>query len=344
MADTNATANPVLIEASRGSLCESRHRGAIAVARPNGDVVLALGDIHRPIYPRSAIKALQAIPLIETGAADAFGFGPTEIALACASHSGSERHAEVAASMLARAGLGGDDLECGPQVPIGEPAAVDFHRARRAPTPLHNNCSGKHSGMLATCRHCGDQTRGYTRLEHPHQQRILGVLRDFTGEALGADVTGVDGCSAPNWAIPLAKLASAFAALGVGEGAARPRRATVERIVAACFAAPDMVAGEGRFCTRVMRALPGLAFVKTGAEGVFCGALPTLGLGLAVKIDDGASRASEAATAAVLARLLPEAQSFGEPTTLRNWRGTEVGSLGPSEALRRAVDGARFGA
>jgi L-asparaginase II len=338
--------NPILIETTRGRLVESRHRGALAVARSNGETVIALGDILSPIYPRSAIKAFQAIPLIETGAADAYGFGPTEIALSCASHSGSESHVTVARGMLAKAGLGGDDLECGPQEPIGEAAAADFHRSRLTPTALHNNCSGKHSGMLAACRHCGDRTLGYTALDHPHQQRILKVLRDFTGEALGPDVTGVDGCSAPNWAIPLGKLAAAFAALGTGEGAAKMRRATTERIVAAGFAAPEMVAGDGRFCTRAMRALPGLAFVKTGAEGVFCGALPTLGLGFAVKIDDGATRASEAVTVAVLARLLPKAEAagFGGPQALRNWRGSEVGSLGPSDDLVRVLDRARLGA
>lgn len=338
--------NPILIEATRGCVVESRHRGAVAVVRSNGETVIALGDIRNPVYPRSAIKAFQAIPLIETGAADAFGFGPTEIALACASHSGSEGHVAVAGRMLSSAGLGGEDLECGPQVPIGDSAAADFHRAKLAPTALHNNCSGKHSGMLATCRHCGDRTLGYTALDHPHQQRILKVLRDFTGEALGPDVTGVDGCSAPNWAIPLGKLASAFAALGTGEGAAKTRRATAERILEAGFAAPEMVAGEGRFCTRAMRALPGLAFVKTGAEGVFCGALPTLGLGFAVKIDDGATRASEAVTAALLARLLPQAVAagFGRPQTLRNWRGTEVGSLGPSDDLSRVLERARTAA
>lgn len=335
-------ANPVLIEVRRGSLVESRHLGAIALARPNGELVLALGDVRRPIYPRSAIKALQAIPLLETGAADAFEFGTEEIALACSSHSGTDRHVAIAGRMLARAGLGDGDLECGPQIPIGETAAVDLHRRQLTPTRAHNNCSGKHAGMLATCRHCKDRLGGYTALDHPHQQRILAVLREFTGEALGADVTGIDGCSAPNWAMPLAAMATAFAQLGSGEGAARTRRAATERIVAAGLAEPELIAGPGRFCTRFMADVPGVAFIKTGAEGVYCGALPGLGLGFALKADDGAGRAAEAASAQLLSRLVKGAEGYAKPTALRNWAGIEVGSIGPAAALSKALDAVRL--
>ena len=337
-----AEPNPVLVDVVRGALVESQHRGALAVVRPTGELVLELGDIRRPVYPRSAVKAFQAIPLIETGAADALGFGAAEIALACASHSGTERHVELATRMLDRAGLADNDLECGPQVPLGEAAAVDFHRGRQTARRAHNNCSGKHSGMLAACRHCNDPTRGYTALAHPHQQRILRVLQEFTGEALGPDVTGIDGCSAPNWAMPLASMAKAFAQLATGEGAARNRRAITERILAAGFAEPELIAGPGRFDTRFMTAVPGVAFIKTGAEGVYCGALPGLGLGFALKIDDGMGRAAEMATGALLAATIKGADSFGKPSTLKNLAGTDVGSIRPADALLHALDRVRL--
>lgn len=336
-----AEPNPVLVELTRGTLVESRHRGAVAIVRPTGELVAHIGDVRSPVYPRSAIKAFQAIPLIETGAADAFGFGAAEIALACASHSGTPRHADLATRMLERAGLADGDLECGPQVPIGAAAAVAFHRNHETPRRAHNNCSGKHAGMLATCRHCKDPTRGYTALSHPHQQRILKVLREFTGEALGPDVTGVDGCSAPNFAIPVASLAKAFAQVATGEGAAKPRRAITERIMNAAFTEPELVAGPGRFDTVVMSALPGRVFMKTGAEGVYCGALPDLGLGFAVKIDDGndvTSRGSEMVTRTILAATLRAADQFGGPRPIKNWIGTEVGEIRASDVLRQALD------
>ena len=331
-------ANPILIELTRGSRVECRHAGAIAVARPDGELVLSLGDVASPVYPRSAVKAFQAIPLLETGAADRFGFGTAEIALACASHSGTEKHVALAASMLARAGLDETALGCGPHPPMGEEAAAAFHRSGGKAGALHNNCSGKHSGMVATCVHCGDPVAGYLSPDHPHQQRIRGVLEEFTGARLARDIPGIDGCSAPNWAVPLAGLAKGFAQLVTGEGAAKGRRLVCERILDASWAAPEMVAGPGRLDTVMMSALPGELFMKTGAEGVYCGGFPKLGLGFAIKIEDGAKRASEAVTSALASRLLPSAASFTGPWPFKNWVGTTVGETRIAAELAHALD------
>ena len=333
--------NPILVEVTRGTLVESRHTGALAIARADGSLALAIGDVETPVFPRSAIKALQAIPLVESGAADAFGFGNQELALACASHSASEHHVAVASRMLARARLDVTALGCGAHLPLEEASAHALVRRDEPPSALHNNCSGKHSGMVATAAFLKEPVEGYWRPEHPVQQRIHRVLRDLTGLPLGTDVRGIDGCSVPNWAIPLSRLAAAFARFIAGEGVAAERQAVMRRIAKACIAEPELVAGKGRACTLLMAALKGAAFIKTGAEGVFCAALPGSGLGIALKIDDGAKRASEVAIAATLARLLPDAAAQLAPfatLTLSNWRGTVVGNLRPAPELLRALE------
>ena len=330
--------NPVLVALTRGPLVESVHCGAIAVARPNGELVASLGDVRRPVFPRSAVKAFQCLPLIESGAADAFGFGAREISIACASHSGTAAHAAMAASMLARAGLGEAALGCGAHEPMLESFARELASRNEAPSQLHNNCSGKHAGMCACAVHHKEDPAGYWRPEHPVQQRIVASLRAYTGEDLGADVRGTDGCSAPNWAIPVASLATAFARFITAEGPGKPHRAASERIAKSVWAAPDMVAGPGRLDTIVMSKVPGEVFMKTGAEGVYCGAFPALGLGFAVKIDDGTKRAAEAVTTALLNRILPATRGLGGDGTLRNWVGTEVGAMRVSGDVERALE------
>ncbi len=330
--------NPVLVEVLRGSLVESRHRGAIAVADAGGRAVLALGDVDRPVYPRSAIKALQALPLIESGAADRYGLAPEELALACASHSGEPEHTAAATRMLARAGLEPSALQCGAHWPIHQPSSQALARGGGTALPLHNNCSGKHSGFL--CTTCAlDSDRGrYTEPAHPVQRAVKATLEGLAGQAIAEDVCAVDGCSVPTWALPLAALARAFARFGSGQGLAPERAKAAERLRAACAAHPWHVAGTGRFCTELMRAFGARVFVKTGAEGVFCAALPGEGLGIALKCDDGAGRAAEVMVAATIARFLKgESDSialapFVRPT-LRNWNGIAVGSLRPTTAI-----------
>jgi L-asparaginase II len=282
---------------------------------------------------------LQALALIESGAADRFGFGDREIALACASHSGTPAHVTVANGMLHRAGLTVEALACGAHDPGSEAASRDLIRHDTKPTALNNNCSGKHAGMLATAVHLGEPPLDYWRPDHPVQVRIVQNLSDMTGASLGADVRGTDGCSVPNWAIPLTQLAQAFARFVTADGLSPSRRAATQRIQKACWAAPDMVAGTGRLDTAALSQLAGKVFLKTGAEGVYCGAFSALGLGFALKVDDGTRRASHAAAAALLLQLFP---GFQAPADLlgpiRNWRGIEVGETRVASDLQRALD------
>ena len=329
--------NPVLVEVTRGSLVESRHRGAIAVARADGELLLAIGDVTRPVYPRSAVKLLQAVPLVESGAAQAFGLDDAELAVACASHSGDRVHVETVRGLLAKAGIKESLLACGAHWPISESATRELLKAGKRPTPIHNNCSGKHAGMLATAVHLGLDPNGYERPNHPVQIAIARVLSETCGLALQPELMGVDGCSVPIYALPLAALAQGFARVASGEGLSAD---AVRRLMQACFAAPVLVSGEGRFDTEIMRALAPSCFVKGGAEGVHCAALPELGLGVALKIDDGAKRGTEVALGTTLAALLPSAQKAlrdyieGEIETLR---GARAGRIGASAELQTAL-------
>lgn len=331
-------ANPVLVEMLRGERVESRHRGSVAVAGPDGRLALAVGEVHRPVFPRSAIKSIQCLPLIQTGAADRLGFGAAEIALACASHSGTERHVAVAAGMLAKAGLDATALACGAHEPLSAEAARELVKNRQSPTPLHNNCSGKHAGMLATAVHMGEPVTDYWCPEHPVQARIADTLADLTGAAITADRLGIDGCSAPNWAVPLANLARAFARLATGAHMAEERRGAAAKVLESCWSEPQLVAGPERLDTVVMTRFPGLVFLKTGAEGVYCGAFPALGLGFALKIDDGAKRASELVAKALIARLVPEATDLAAEEALPNWRGLPAARLRCTAPWREALD------
>ncbi len=330
-------AEPFIIEVTRGSRVESLHRGAVAVVDASGRSVYARGDVARPVFPRSAVKVFQAIPLIESGAADALGFDEADLSLACASHSGEAAHADRAASMLGKAGLTGEALECGCHWPFDQKIAIAMARGGGQPTALHNNCSGKHAGFLCSAVHLGEETRGYVRAEHPVQRRVRAVFEDLAGIALPAELCGIDGCAIPTYAAPLEAFALGFARLAGGTGVTADRAAAGRRLIAACIAEPWFMSGTGRACRRLIEAGDGRVFVKTGAEGVFCGALPDQGIGFALKIEDGATRAAEAAVAATLSAILAK----GDPalseryaalarTPLRNWNGDHVGEVRPA--------------
>jgi L-asparaginase II len=332
--------DPVLVEVIRGSLVESRHRGAVAVADAAGRLLLGLGDVERPIYPRSAVKALQALPLIESGAADAFALGEDELAVACASHSGDGIHVAAVRSLLVKAGLDESYLACGVHWPISEDAARELLRSGQRPRAVHNNCSGKHAGMLATAVHLGLDPKGYERPDHPGQVIIARILSETCGVELDPTRMGIDGCSVPTFALPLAALARGFARLGSGEGLLPERASAARRLLHACFSEPAHVAGEGRFDTVVLRTFAPSCFTKGGAEGVHCASLPGFGLGIALKIDDGAKRGAELAMSEVIGALLPEAKErlAGEITgEMLNWRGIVVGRVKASETLRSAT-------
>lgn len=325
--------NPVLAEVTRGSVVESRHRGAVAVVDADGAAVLSLGDVARPVFPRSAVKALQALPLVESGIAERYGFGDREIALAVSSHSGEPEHAETARGMLTRAGRQPGCLECGAHWPSNEAAARALAASGAQPTALNNNCSGKHAGFI--CLACGldEDPAGYIRADHAVQKAVRRALEETTGALHRPEEAGTDGCSIPTYAVPLTALALAFARFGTGHGFGPGRAKAAARIRAAVAAEPFFVAGTGRFDTRAMTLLGARAFIKTGAEGVYCGALPELGYGIAVKCEDGASRAAEVAMAALIGRFLPmdEALVAGfaplRESVLTNWNGIEVGRV-----------------
>jgi L-asparaginase II len=331
--------NPVLVEVLRGGLVESTHRGAAAVVDADGATALALGDVAQPVFPRSAVKALQALPLVESGAADRYGLDEEELAIACGSHGGEPAHVAVVERMLARAGLDAAALECGAHRPSHPASADALVRAGRAASTLYNNCSGKHAGFLCLARHLGVEHRGYVAANHPVQRTVKAAIEELAGVALAQDRCAVDGCSVPTWAVPLKNLAHAFARFGSGRGLEGARAKAAARLRAACVGHAFFVAGTGRFATVAMERLRERAFVKSGAEGVYCGALPEQGLGIAVKCDDGAGRAAEAVMAALMIRLMPldpDARAlldgFARPV-LRNWNGIEVGRLRPSKDL-----------
>jgi L-asparaginase II len=327
-------ANPILVEVTRGPLVESVHRGAIAIADASGALRFALGDVETPTYPRSSLKPVQALPLVESGAADAFGLCDEEIALACASHSGEPMHTTRVAAWLTRIGCSERDLACGTHPPRHEPTWEAMIRASEPPTRLHNNCSGKHAGFLTLARHWGIATEGYERIDHPVQQAVAAALSELSG--VNDLPWGVDGCAAPNFALPLAAFARALAKLADPSSLPSPRKESASRIVNAMIAHPELVSGTGRACAILMRACDGVA-VKTGAEGFYAAMIPALGFGIALKIDDGAGRAAETAIAALLDKLgvLGDDKCAREilraPVT--NTRGEIVGERRPASAL-----------
>lgn len=333
------TANPTLVEALRGGAVESTHRGAWAVVDADGDVVASAGDIDRPIFPRSAVKLLQALPLVESGAAERYGLNDEQLAIACASHNGEPRHVAVAASMLAAAGVDDAALECGAHWPYRDLVQREMAAAGSTPSALHNNCSGKHAGFVCLgCLLAGDADKraflsGYVKPEHPVMREVGDAIEAATGWRLADTPRGTDGCSIPTYAIPLRHLALAFARAGSGIGLREGRARAAKRLMAAVTAEPFMVGGSGRFDTRIIERLGERVFCKVGAEGVFCAAFPKAGLGVAVKMDDGASRACEVVMAALIERFvrLDEVErgfvhAFADQP-LVNWNGLDVGRL-----------------
>ena len=339
--------NPILVEALRGQAVESSHCGALAVLDADGAVLAALGDIDRPIFPRSAVKVLQALPLVTSGAADRLGLSDAELAIACASHNGEALHTQTVAGLLAKAGLDVSALECGTHWPYLDSASRALASQGLEPNALNNNCSGKHAGFLclACAMHGGvdlrQYARGYVKPEHPVMREVTAALQMSTGFDLRNAPQGVDGCSIPTYAIPLRNLAQAFARVGTGIGLSAAHATAAKRLRRAVASAPFMVAGTGRFDTRVMERLGERVFCKVGAEGVFCAALPDRGLGVAIKIDDGnTARACEVVMAAVIEAFvaLDDAQaafmrSLSE-LPLVNWNGIEVGQLRAATVLR----------
>ena len=310
------------VEVTRGDRCESVHAVAASVVDSAGRSVFEAGDIATPRYPRSAIKAMLAVPLADSGIADALGLDDAALALTSASHAGEPVHVAIARRMLACCGLDAGALACGTHPPLSRRAAADLVRASEAPCALHNNCSGKHAGLVCLAVGMGLDPAGYEGAAHAAMRAATASLAGFTATACDDRNRAVDGCGIPTYAIPLASLAGGFARFGTAGGApARLRRAVA--------AHPVLIAGEGRFDTVLTARFGERLFIKGGAEGVWCCALPDRGLGIAVKAEDGAGRAGEAAIATLLERFLGEDAVLAERArpVLRNWAGAAVGGI-----------------
>jgi L-asparaginase II len=287
--------NPVLVEVWRSGFLESVHRGSLVVLDAAGEVTLAAGAVGRPILPRSSNKPVQATALLATGWAPR---SAQELAIGAGSHSGENGHRDIAAAMLAAAGLGPEDLGCPPALPQHEATRADWLATGRAPERLAMNCSGKHAAMLSACVASGWPTSGYLQRDHPLQQAIEARLADAAGEPVAAVV--VDGCGAPQHALSVTGLARGVLSLVQAEPGTRERS-----VADAMRAEPWFVAGTGREDTELMRSIPGL-LVKGGADGVHVAALPDRGA-VALKLDDGGDRGRTPALAAGLRRLgLPD--------------------------------------
>ena len=318
--------NPIIAEVTRGNLVESRHRGAFVITNHNGARVSSAGDFSSAFFPRSAIKAFQCLPLIESGGAAHFGLSDEEIALCCSSHSGEPEHVRVARAILAKADIAEACYECGPSSPISTEAHYQLIRQSEKPKQIHNTCSGKHAGMLALAKQLGAPLEGYSRIDHPVQRAVADCLTRYCDCDVANAPFGIDGCSVPSWALPIQKVALGFARLGAS------REEAPRWIIRAARAHPFMIAGTGQFDTKIMQAVPRL-FIKFGAEGVYCGSIPHAGLGFVLKCDDGAKRAAEVAVAKMLIGLdvwLPDEKSAIlalSHKALHNARRLEVGEI-----------------
>jgi len=311
----------LVIEITRGDRVESRHEVDVAVVDVEGRLVRGHGHAGRDVMPRSAAKPIQALPLVGTGAADAFGLGDVELALACSSHDGEPRHIEAILAWLGRLGLDVGALACGSHPPMHEPSATAMVVAGTVPDQAHNNCSGKHVGFLTVLRHLDLPLHGYLDPTHPLQaNHVTPALAEACGVDLTGRVPGVDGCGIPVWSVPLDGLARAWAGLG-----AAPLGAPATRLLDAMRAEPFYVAGSSRTCTRLIKEATGSTVCKTGAEGVFCAVLPEDRLGLALKVRDGARRAADAAVVHLLVEL--GRLSTSDRDLLFNSAGAEVGRV-----------------
>lgn len=327
--------NPVeMAQVWRGDFLESVHMGHAVVCDAKGEIVKAWGDPELVVLPRSSSKMLQALPLVESGAADAAGLGTEQLALACASHNGATIHVERVRAWLAELGLGDDDLRCGGHIPRDKEQEKCVICGTGKPDQVHNNCSGKHAGFLTLSKHLGAGPE-YVETEHPVQKAVREAFEDLTEEV--SPGYGIDGCSAPNFASSLHGMGRAMAFFAAaGEDSVRSRAAV--RLRQAMVQHPALVAGEGRACTELMRAMDGRVALKTGAEAFFIAILPEQQLGVALKVVDGGTRGAESAIASILIELgvldpaHPAAQQFQRPV-LPNCRGFEVAQVRPGTAF-----------
>ncbi len=324
-----------MAEIWRGSLLESLHLGHAVVCGADGAVREFWGDPNAVIYPRSSAKMIQALPLITSGAAEKYGLSSEQLALSCASHNGAAIHTSRVNTWLDQLGLGDGDLRCGTQEPADIPERDRLIKTDSSPCQVHNNCSGKHAGFLTLAQHMGAGPE-YVEMGHPVQQACLSAFEEVTGQ--DSPGYGIDGCSAPNFATTVHGLARAMAWFASASDRSDRASTAAVQLVDAMTKHPELVAGETRACTNLMRAMGGHVAIKTGAEAVFVAIIPEKKLGVALKITDGATRASECAIAALLVRLgvlqadHPEVRKYMNAPIL-NRRGMNCGSIRPAAEL-----------
>jgi len=330
-----------LVETTRGAARESLHHGAVVVVDRSGRVRYRAGDPDLGLFLRSSAKPLQAIPLVESGGADRFGLSERELAVTCGSHAAEPEHLAAVRSLLSKAGLDEGALQCGAHAP-GDPAqAAALAREGRAPTAIHNNCSGKHAGMLAACRARGWPIETYRAPEHPLQQEIAGLVSEFSGISRSAMVLGTDGCGVPTFRMTVAQVALAFAKLADPSGMPAPRAEAARRLTRAMTAHPVLVSGTGRLNAVLMEAMGDRLFAKTGAEAVFGIGLLEQGWGIGMKIEDGNNRGMGAVVLDTLRQLelaapadLASLAAHHHPA-IRNHEGRVVGEIRPVFALEK---------
>lgn len=331
------------IRVYRGQYVESTHEIHVAVVDTAGRLLYELGDPHRQTFARSSMKPFQAVPFVESGAVERFGFGKKEIALACASHNGESFHRAGVEEMLESVGLKEEALQCGAHIPRDIEGYKSWIRSGKELTPIFSNCSGKHSGMLATIVYYGEDVASYRELTHPHQQRILSTIADICDYEQEKITIAVDGCGVPVHRLPLARTALGFAKLANPERiASRKRRKAMEEIFQSMVAYPEMVAGTKRFDTDVMKAYAGKVVAKAGAEGVQCLGIRGEDIGIAIKVEDGNGRATAAAAMEVLKQLgigneniARQLQRYVTPA-VKNVRGDEIGKIKATFELKKS--------
>jgi len=326
--------NPVLTRVWRGDEIESQHRGAWVLVDRSGAVLESCGHFEAPVFMRSSVKCLQALPLIESGAADRFGFTAAELALAVASHNGERVHTDGVRALLDRIDIPLEALQCGTQQPADPEARTELVKSDTKPTALHNNCSGKHAGFLALAKHLDAPLETYLAPDSPGQQLVRASVMAMAGVTDEELSLGIDGCSAPTFRFPLVKLATAFARFATPDDLPAERESACTRVLAAVAAHPGLIAGKHkRICTDLARIGTGQLFPKIGAEGIYAIGMRGADRGLAIKVDDGSYRGFHALIVSLLERFGFLAAHEAEELVawsagpLENWAGLEVGRI-----------------
>jgi len=316
------------VEVLRGSKVESQHTVVASVFARDEKQMASFGDDHRLVFPRSCIKPIQAMPLILTSAAKHFQLGNEELALSCASHRGEDFHIKILRNWMSNVGISENDLECGTHPPTNTDSLYQLLRSQNLPTPIYNNCSGKHIGMITTSIYLNEPIKNYVSLQHPVQKRINHYIETFCHVSLNANTFSIDGCSIPTPAIPLKNLAEGFCEFSDPIRLTSIESDACQKLFSACVTHPLLTAGTGHYCSEAMKETKGQVLIKGGAEGVLAGTIPKLKLGFAVKTIDGNSRATEFCTSLLLNRfgLLPNSSDLLQPK-IYNWNQIETGFI-----------------